>query len=143
MQLDVSYNAILQHVLYTAQVPGVSDVGLGCAGIDLANDLSSVTPTVTTKTLANGLQTLAGSVPIYKGNVLVGGLGVSGDGIDQDDFVAFMGLHNAGLTLGTVNQAPKAMRADQLTPQGVRLRYVQCPISPYTNSSQQSACAGK
>ncbi len=33
-----------------------------------------------------------GSVPIYRGNTLVGGIGVSGDGVDQDDMVAFLGL---------------------------------------------------
>lgn len=37
----------------------------------------------------NGLITFPGGVPIYKGNVLVGGVGVSGDAVDQDEFVAF------------------------------------------------------
>ena len=32
--------------------------------------------------LANGIQIFPGSVPVYRGNVLVGGIGVSGDGID-------------------------------------------------------------
>ena len=70
-------------------------------------------------------------------------IGVSGDGVDQDDLVAFLGLHEAGQLLGTINNAPRAMRADQLKPQGTRLRYVQCPQSPYINSSAAQVCDGK
>lgn len=32
-----------------------------------------------------------GSVPLYRDGILIGGIGVSGDGIDQDDFIAFYG----------------------------------------------------
>ena len=46
--------------------------------------------------LTNGIQIFPGSMPIYRGNQLVGAIGVSGDGIDQDDMVAFLGLANAG-----------------------------------------------
>ena len=83
------------------------------------------------------------AVCIYRGNTLVGGIGVSGDGVDQDDMVAFLGLHEAGKVLGTINNAPAAMRADKLTPQGTRLRYVQCPQSPYIDSSAAQVCNGK
>ena len=38
--------------------------------------------------------------------------------------------------------APAPMRADQLAPQGARLRYVQCPQSPFNDSTEQNACAG-
>ena len=41
--------------------------------------------------LANGLQIFAGGEPVYRGGVLVGGIGVSGDGIDQDDMIGFLG----------------------------------------------------
>ena len=41
--------------------------------------------------IANGIQIFPGSVPIYRGTLLVGAIGVSGDGIDQDDMVAFLG----------------------------------------------------
>ena len=34
----------------------------------------------------NGIVFFPGSVPLYKNGVLVGGLGVSGDGVDQDDY---------------------------------------------------------
>jgi hypothetical protein len=69
---------------------------------------------------------------------------VSGDGVDQDDMISFLGLHEAGLALGgALGNAPPAMRADTLTPFGVRLRYVQCPQAPYHSSSEQNVCEGK
>jgi hypothetical protein len=142
MQLDLSINAILQHVLFMAGVP-VPDVAPGCAGVQLANDLSSVGQTITGVRLGNGLQIFPGSVPIYRGGTLVGGIGVSGDGIDQDDMVAFMGLHNAGVTLGgAINNAPPERRADTLTPMGVRLRYVQCPQAPFIDGTDDNVCGG-
>ena len=45
-------------------------------------------PCTTIPELRNGLQIFAGSVPIYRGSTLIGAVGVSGDGIDQDDFIA-------------------------------------------------------
>ncbi len=36
----------------------------------------------------DGLVLFPGGVPIYKNGILVGGLGVSGDGVDQDDLIA-------------------------------------------------------
>jgi uncharacterized protein GlcG (DUF336 family) len=39
----------------------------------------------------NGLITFPGGVPLYKDGQLVGGIGVSGDGVDQDEAVAFGG----------------------------------------------------
>jgi uncharacterized protein GlcG (DUF336 family) len=142
LQLDLVNNAILQHVLFVAGV-GTPDVGGNCAGIDLAGDLTA-TATATSLQAANGLQIFPGSVPIYRDGQLVGGIGVSGDGIDQDDMIAFLGLHNAGAALdGSVGNAPLDMRADTLTPRGVRLRYVQCPQAPFLNSSEENVCANK
>jgi uncharacterized protein GlcG (DUF336 family) len=37
----------------------------------------------------NGIITFPGGVPLYKGGVLAGGVGVSGDAVDQDEAVAF------------------------------------------------------
>jgi uncharacterized protein GlcG (DUF336 family) len=70
----------------------------------------------------NGLQIFAGSIPLYRGNVLVGAIGVSGDGIDQDDFIA------AGGSTGFA--PPVAIRSDQLLIRGVRLPFVKFPRSP-------------
>jgi uncharacterized protein GlcG (DUF336 family) len=100
--------------------------------------------------LANGIQIFPGSVPIYRGNALVGGIGVSGDGIDQDDMISFLGLHNGGLRLGSIGNAPQAIRADQIVVPvagasggGVRLRYVNCPFNPFIGTNEQNVCQGK
>jgi len=39
----------------------------------------------------NGIITFPGGVPLYRGDRLIGGVGVSGDAVDQDEFVAFAG----------------------------------------------------
>lgn len=93
--------------------------------------------------VANGIQIFPGSVPIYRGNILVGAIGVSGDGIDQDDMVAFLGLANAGIRLGTViANAPPALRADQIAVPGGLLRYVSCPVAPFLDTAATNVCNG-
>ena len=143
LQLDLAFNAILQHVLYVASDGALlPDVGTNCAGVGLSSALAP-TASVSTKQLANGLQIFAGSVPIYRGSQLIGAVGVSGDGVDQDDMVAFLGLQRALQSLNTgLSQAPASMRADTLQPLGTRLRWVQCPQSPFLNSSQENVCEG-
>ena len=92
----------------------------------------------------NGIQIFAGSVPIFRGSILVGAIGISGDGIDQDDMVAFLGLANAGAVLGTgIANAPAAQRADQIPGvPGGQLRYVNCPIAPFLDSDASDVCGG-
>jgi uncharacterized protein GlcG (DUF336 family) len=74
----------------------------------------------------SGIVFFPGSVPLYKNGVLVGGLGVSGDGVEQDDYVTDGGSQPF--------QAPAAMRADQIeipSAQGpVRLPYLKFPRNP-------------
>lgn len=70
----------------------------------------------------NGVVFFPGSLPLYKNGVLVGGLGVSGDGVDQDDFVTHAGA--------TGFEAPAAIRADQVQIDGVRLPYQKFPRNP-------------
>ena len=70
----------------------------------------------------NGVVFFPGSVPLYKNGVLVGGLGVSGDGVDQDDYVTNGGAQ--GFT------APDSIRADQVVINGVRLPYLKFPRHP-------------
>ena len=94
------------------------------------------------------MQIFPGSVPIYRNGTLVGGLGVSGDGIDQDDMISFLGLSKAGSRLGTgIGNAPASIRSDQISVslsdgRSVRLRYVNCPFTPFLNSSEQNVCQG-
>ena len=91
---------------------------------------------------ANGIQIFPGSVPIFKGGALAGAIGISGDGIDQDDMIAFLGLANAGAALGTVANAPAATRADNINVPGGRLRYVNCPVSPFLDTNASNVCNG-
>ncbi len=96
--------------------------------------------------LQNGIQIFPGSVPIYRGNILVGGIGVSGDGIDQDDMVSFLGLNNGGARVGGIGNAPKDIRADRVVVNvgsaQVRLRYVSCPFAPFLDTNTQNVCEG-
>lgn len=96
--------------------------------------------------LHNGLQIFPGSVPVYRGAVLVGALGVSGDGIDQDDMISFLGLHDGGAAAGGIGHAPASMRADTVTVglgnATVRLRYASCPFAPFLDTSDQNVCQG-
>jgi uncharacterized protein GlcG (DUF336 family) len=97
--------------------------------------------------LQNGIQIFPGSVPIYRNGVLIGGIGVSGDGIDQDDMISFLGVHNAGITLGTLGNAAPAIRADNIivpvNGEDIRLRFVSCPFAPFLDTNEQNACQGK
>ena len=96
--------------------------------------------------LQNGIQIFPGSVPIYRGDTLIGGLGVSGDGIDQDDMISFLGTHNGGVRTGTFGNAPLDIRADRIVVnvQGrmVRLRFVNCPFAPFLDTAEQNVCEG-
>jgi uncharacterized protein GlcG (DUF336 family) len=79
--------------------------------------------TLAAPAIANGLQIFPGSVPLYKNGRLVGAIGVSGDGVDQDDLVAAMG--SAGF------EAPAEIRSDRVFVRGVRLPYVKFPRHPH------------
>jgi hypothetical protein len=139
LQLDLVYNAIVQHVGFVAGL--VPDVPQNCTGIDGFDN--GFVPSNVIAQLANGTQIFPGSVPIYRGSQLIGGIGVSGDGVDQDDMIALLGVHNAMLKIGGFANASPAMRADTLAPQGVRLRFVNCPVTPFIDSSEQDVCDGK
>src|ERR1700687_6160823 len=62
------------------------------------------------------------SAGLFRTGALAGGLGVSGDGVDQDDYVT-----NGG-TRGF--EAPANIRADQIMDLGVRLPYFKFPRNP-------------
>jgi uncharacterized protein GlcG (DUF336 family) len=134
-QLDLVYNQLIRGVV-------ANDTSVGCAGRASAFAPAG-TPDGGLPVARNGIQIFPGGVPIYRGNTLIGAIGISGDGIDQDDMVAFLGLNNASVAMGTgFGNAPAPMRADQLSPLGVRLRYAQCPQAPFNNSTEQNVCAG-
>jgi uncharacterized protein GlcG (DUF336 family) len=70
----------------------------------------------------NGIVFFPGSVPLYKNGVLVGALGISGDGVEQDDYDAAMAA--VGF------EPPDTMKADQIMILNVRLPYLKFPRNP-------------
>jgi len=134
LQLDLVLNQLVGHLAAGAN-------NTSCAG---------------TTRLANGIQIFPGSVPIFRNGVLVGGIGVSGDGVDQDDMISFLGVYNASIALGgdgiaeagdvMIGNAPQNIRADTVAPVSFpndALRYIQCPQNPFIGSTENNVCNGK
>jgi uncharacterized protein GlcG (DUF336 family) len=82
----------------------------------------------------SGIVFFPGSLPLYRNGALVGGLGVSGDGVDEDDFVtagAVDAACGAGGPCGVPDfQAPADIRADKVVIRNVRLPYLKFPRNP-------------
>lgn len=72
--------------------------------------------------LPNGITIFPGGFPLYRNGELVGAIGVSGDGVDQDDLVAASGCADF-LPL-------QRIRADNYTYRGARLPYAKFPRDP-------------
>jgi len=70
----------------------------------------------------NGITIFPGGIPLYKNGQLAGGIGVSGDGVDQDDYIAAAGA--AGF------EPPLAIRSDQISYRNARLPYIKFPRQP-------------
>ncbi|MBC8029399.1 MAG: heme-binding protein [Pyrinomonadaceae bacterium] len=79
-------------------------------------------PCSTIPGLPNGIQIFPGSIPLYKNGVLVGAIGISGDGVDQDDIIAAGGGNGFAPAPG--------IRSDQSFVRGVRLPFLKFPRSP-------------
>jgi uncharacterized protein GlcG (DUF336 family) len=107
LQLDLILPSLLSRPAVCSFRPLMSSAKCACSSIRI---------------IRNGLQIFAGSTPLYKNNVLVGAIGISGDGIDQDDFIA------AGGATGFA--PPAAIRSDMLLIRGVRLPFLKFPRSP-------------
>jgi uncharacterized protein GlcG (DUF336 family) len=136
LQVALIKSNVLQHALFTEGKP-FNDTAQQCTLIPPAPNGQ--------RRLANGIQIFSGGVPIYRGGQLVGGIGVSGDGIDQDDMISFLGVHNGAARVGSIGNAPANVRADQLVipvGAGVRLRYVNCPFAPFLDTNDQNVCQG-
>lgn len=71
----------------------------------------------------NGVVFFPGSSPLYRNGELIGGLGVSGDGVEQDDLVAHGGAKGF--------RAPAGIRADRNRIRRVRMPYLKFPRNPY------------
>jgi uncharacterized protein GlcG (DUF336 family) len=72
--------------------------------------------------LSNGITIFPGGFPLYRNGVLIGAIGISGDGVDQDDIVGASGTHDF--------LAPDSIRADQVVFRGARLPYAKFPRDP-------------
>lgn len=71
----------------------------------------------------SGIVFFPGSLPLYSSSgELIGGLGISGDGVEQDDYVT------AGGAVGFA--PPDSIRADQFFVRGVRSAYLKFPRNP-------------
>jgi uncharacterized protein GlcG (DUF336 family) len=70
----------------------------------------------------SGIVFFPGSTPLYLNGEIVGGLGVSGDGVEQDDLVTAAGATNFA--------PPVQIRADQIFVEGLRLPYFKFPRNP-------------
>jgi uncharacterized protein GlcG (DUF336 family) len=79
-------------------------------------------PCTTIPEIPNGIQIFAGSLPIYRNGTVIGAIGVSGDGIDQDDFIAAAGANSFA--------PPSALRSDNVFVRGVRLPFLKFPARP-------------
>ena len=134
LQLDIVKTAMIASIAHPASPPSGCASGSGLGG-----------------RARNGIQIFPGAVPLYRSGTLIGAIGISGDGIDQDDLVAFYSSSRAGLnyagqsTVGDPElgfNAPQAMRADHinLTPEQIRLRYVNCPEAPFIRDNDQNVC---
>lgn len=137
LQLDIVAGTVLSTVANPATVPSSCSAASGFGN-----------------RAQNGIQIFPGSVPLYRNGTLIGAVGVSGDGIDQDDLVSFYSPSRKGLDYAghaTVGDpvhgfnAPPEIRADHidlLEPQ-LRLRYVNCPEAPFIRDNDQNACEGQ
>ncbi|MDA2919963.1 heme-binding protein [Desulfobacterota bacterium AH_259_B03_O07] len=72
--------------------------------------------------LESGISIFPGAFPLYKGDVFVGAIGVSGDGIQENDLVAVSG--SVGF------EAPNQIRSDQIFVRGARLPWARFPRNP-------------
>jgi hypothetical protein len=74
----------------------------------------------------SGIVWFPGSTPLYRGDRVIGGLGVSGDGVEQNDYVSLLGREGF--------HPPDAFRVDNSVIRSqrgaVRLPYVKLPRNP-------------
>ena len=96
------------------------------AAVNTLNGAAFTTSIAVNPNLPNGMTIFAGSMPLYRGGVLIGAVGVSGDGIDQDDLVAA----SAAAALGGIFLPPEPVRADRSLHRGARLPLVKFPRNP-------------
>jgi uncharacterized protein GlcG (DUF336 family) len=75
----------------------------------------------------SGIVWFPGSVPLYRGDRVIGGLGVSGDGVEQDDYVSLLGSEGF--------HPPDSLRVDNSVMtdskgRAIRMPYLKLPRNP-------------
>ncbi len=84
--------------------------------------------------LPNGITIFPGAFPLFRNGVLIGAVGVSGDGIDQDDLIA--------ASAGAAFLPPARVRSDAFVEGGVRLPYAKFPRDPQLRSEVRPLTRG-
>lgn len=103
-------------------------------GRSILNVLTGSTPTIDThfcdatngkafNILNNGLMIFSGSSPLAKSGGIVGAIGISGDGTNQDDIISAYGSENF--------EVPPEGRCDRLRMRGILLPYTKFPRHPH------------
>jgi len=139
MQLDSVYNSLLTAILNPLVSSG-SASSLTALKNYCMSPSTPLTPEPGTTVMKNGPQIFAGGTPIYRNGVMIGAIGVSGDGTIQDDMISYLGVHNAAtisLPSNGFDVAPTSIWATQLNPAGLGIHptFVSCPYTPFLDGS--------
>jgi uncharacterized protein GlcG (DUF336 family) len=94
-------------------------------GFDAFNPGRNFHDSTTSLAKQNGVVFFPGSTPLYRNGALIGGFGVSGDGVDQDDMVTYVGAQ------GFLPQQNGVTAADEVFHRGVRLPYQKFLRNPF------------
>jgi len=102
--------------------PGINDKPAGPLNgfqemLSLSGGVVPATPI--NANVPNGITIFPGGFPLFRNGVLVGAIGVSGDGIEQDDIVAASGARDF--------LPPQQSRSDTMVYQGARIPYAKFP----------------
>ncbi len=95
-------------------------------GYDAFHPMTNFRQDVSSLGYQNGVVFFPGSTALYRNTAIVGGFGVSGDGVDQDDVVTFVG---AGEFLP--RRGSGVTRADEVFVDGVRLPFQKFLRNPH------------
>ncbi len=94
-------------------------------GFDAFNPGRNFQDASTSLTHQNGIVFFPGSTPLYRNGQLIGGLGVSGDGVDQDDVVTFLAAQTF------LPRQNGITSADDVAVDGVRLPFIKFNRVPF------------
>ncbi|MCW8139236.1 MAG: heme-binding protein, partial [Planctomycetota bacterium] len=74
-----------------AELAAIRGIIAATGGVAVLADRPDTAPGFISPGLQSGMQTFPGGVPLYRGTQLVGAIGVSGDGVDEDDAASVAG----------------------------------------------------